>query len=71
MVVRKNLYSLLHHYKHGAVYESRNAMVRRKHWHQDHYSGSHDRAKSILRERYARGEIDKADFEARKRDLME
>ena len=46
-------------------------MVRWKHWHQDHYSGSHDRAKSILRERYARGEIDKADFEARKRDLME
>jgi len=28
-----------------------------------------DRALSVLRERYARGEIDKADFEARKRDL--
>lgn len=28
-----------------------------------------DRAHSILRERFARGEIDKAEFEARKRDL--
>ena len=40
------------------------------------FSGGHsvrrseeDRALSILRERYARGEIDKADFDARKRDL--
>lgn len=31
---------------------------------------SEDRALSILRERYARGEIDKAEFDARKRDLM-
>jgi putative membrane protein len=28
-----------------------------------------DRAMEILRERYARGEIDKAEFDARKRDL--
>jgi putative membrane protein len=28
-----------------------------------------DRAMSILRERFARGEIDKAEFDARKRDL--
>ncbi len=28
-----------------------------------------DRSLAILRERYARGEIDKAEFDARKRDL--
>lgn len=28
-----------------------------------------DRALAILRERYARGDIDKAEFDARKRDL--
>jgi putative membrane protein len=30
---------------------------------------SEDRALAILRERYARGDIDKSEFDARKRDL--
>jgi putative membrane protein len=30
---------------------------------------SEDRSLAILRERYARGEIDKAEFDARRRDL--
>ena len=46
-------------------------LVRRNHWHHDHGSRSPDRAQSILRERYARGEIDKTEFDARKRDLMD
>ena len=32
-------------------------------------SAESDRALTILRERYARGEIDKQEFDARKRDL--
>ena len=32
-------------------------------------AASEDRALAILRERFARGEIDKAEFEARKHDL--
>jgi putative membrane protein len=32
-------------------------------------SAGEDRALTILRERYARGEIDKAEYEARKKDL--
>jgi putative membrane protein len=37
-----------------------------------HDSGFHraDRAMDILRERYARGEIDKNEYDARRRDLM-
>lgn len=34
-----------------------------------HHAAREDRALAILRERFARGEIDKAEFDARKRDL--
>jgi putative membrane protein len=34
-----------------------------------HHTSGEDRALAILRERFARGEIDKAEFDARKRDL--
>ncbi|HEX4928122.1 MAG TPA: SHOCT domain-containing protein [Burkholderiales bacterium] len=34
-------------------------------WHES----SRDRSLTILRERYARGEIDKSEFDARRRDL--
>lgn len=37
------------------------------HWHQD---GERDNAIEILKERYARGEINKEEFEAKKKDLM-
>ena len=46
-------------------------LVRRSHWRHDHGMRKPDQALVILRERYARGEIDKTEFEARKRDLVE
>lgn len=38
-----------------------------EHW---HMRGGEDEAMRVLRERYAKGEIDKQEFEARKNDLM-
>ena len=38
--------------------------------HGGRHASSEDRALTILRERYARGEIDKAEYEARKKDLL-
>ena len=35
-----------------------------------HHGHGEDRALAILRERYARGEIDKAEYEARRKDLL-
>ena len=38
--------------------------------HGRHLPPAEDRALTILRERYARGEIDKAEYEARRKDLL-
>lgn len=46
-------------------------LLRRSHYKHDRGAHSQDRSLAILRERYARGEIDKTEFEARKRDLTD
>jgi putative membrane protein len=52
------------------------AIIRRVGWHDGKYHGWRGMIPGktpldILKERYAKGEIDKTDFEARKKDLVE